>query len=123
MALTPSSIAVAADVEGEWLPRSPKPVVTYKDGSNNEVQAVVLLDSNGSIITPASETGLYTVRQDDVSASVSYFGWAAAGAVEAGAVWRIMKKSVSGTVTSYTWADGKTSFDNVWNNRASLSYS
>jgi hypothetical protein len=64
-----------------------------------------------------------SLRIDEVSASVTYIGEAAFGSSEASAVWRIFKLSVSGTVTSMTWADGNDEFDNIWNNRASLSYS
>ena len=64
---------------------------------------------------------LFISRQDDVSASVSYYGWAVPGTSVASALWRIMKKDVSGTETFYLFADGNTDFDNVWDNRAALS--
>ncbi len=64
-----------------------------------------------------------SLRIDDASTSTTYVGEAAFGSSEASAVWRIFKLSVSGTVTSMTWADGNDNFDNVWVDRASLSYS
>lgn len=69
------------------------------------------------------EEAKYTSYTDDASATVSYYGWASPGIATSTAAWRIMKKTVAGTVTSYTWADGDLNFDNIWNNRASLSYS
>ena len=65
----------------------------------------------------------FITRQDDVSAAVTYYGWALPGSSVASAVWRILKKDVSGTETFYLYADGNTDFDNIWNNRAVLSYS
>jgi hypothetical protein len=60
----------------------------------------------------------------DVNASgVTYFGVAVAGSATSAAVWQIQAKSVSGVVTTFTWADGNMNHDNIWDNRASLSYS
>jgi hypothetical protein len=63
-----------------------------------------------------------SLRIDDVSSSVTYIGEASFGSSEASAVWRIFKLSLSGTVTSITWADGNDEFDNVWDDRLTLSY-
>jgi hypothetical protein len=60
---------------------------------------------------------------DDASSTVTYVGEAPFGAVASDANWRIFKLTSSGTVLSLTWADGNDNFDNVWANRASLSYS
>lgn len=60
---------------------------------------------------------------DEPSATVTYIGVAPIGSAGSGAVWQIKKMTVSGTVTSITWADGNNSFDNIWDNRAALSYS
>lgn len=64
----------------------------------------------------------YTTRIDEPSASVTYIGKAQFTASESLAVWQIKKMTVSGTVTSITWADGDEAFDNIWANRASLTY-
>lgn len=56
------------------------------------------------------------------SGSVTYVGKAAIGSSSASSVWQIKKiDETSGTVI--TWADGNSSFDNIWDNRASLTYS
>lgn len=65
----------------------------------------------------------YATRIDEVSASVTYVGKAALAAATSGAVWQVFKMTVSGTETIITWADGNSDFDNVWDNRAGLSYS
>lgn len=62
------------------------------------------------------------VRTDQASATILYVGKAAAGSSAGSAAWSIQRiDTSSGTVI--TWADGNTNEDNVWNNRASLSYS
>lgn len=56
---------------------------------------------------------------DSVDDNTVYYGWAKPGSVTSSAVWRIMKETISGDITSYIWADGNTKFDNVWDDRAS----
>jgi hypothetical protein len=52
-----------------------------------------------------------------------YAGWALPGTSEAAAGWRIVKFVWSGNALDhYEWADGNTNLDNVWANRASLTY-
>lgn len=52
-----------------------------------------------------------------------YLGWASPGSTDGEAAWRICKFTYQGSyLVSITWADGNDSFDNVWSNRASLSY-
>lgn len=69
-----------------------------------------------------SSSGDETLRMDEASATVTYVGTAAAGSSEASAVWQI-KKIDSTNPLSIRWADGNGNYDNVWTNRASLSYS
>jgi hypothetical protein len=66
---------------------------------------------------------LASIRVDDASSTVTYVGEAAVASSENSAVWRIKKLETTGTVLKVTWADGNNHFDNVWANRASLSYS
>lgn len=62
--------------------------------------------------------------QDSSTPTFAYLGKASAGSATSAAVWQIQKLDfgVDGDVT-VTWADGNARFDNVWDNRASLSYS
>ena len=64
----------------------------------------------------------FSVRIDE-SSTTSYYGWAVPGTAGSAAGWRMMRRTVSSTVSTYEWADGNSSFDNIWDNRASLSYS
>ena len=65
----------------------------------------------------------FAKRYDQADSTTAYLGDAAVASAEGSAVWRIQKLvfGVDGDVT-ITWADGDTSFDNIWTNRASLTY-
>lgn len=103
-----TSVDVENVVVGSTMPQISQPVKTLRvDGK--DVQ----------IIFDLSLTNLI----DDVSADVSYYGSALPGTSETATEWRIMKKTVSGTVTSYQWANGSAAFNVRWDQRASYSYS
>jgi len=54
----------------------------------------------------------------------TYVGYAKPGSSTASAVWRILRIDDSVTDTStVAWADGNLNFDNIWDNKESLSYS
>lgn len=79
-------------------------------------------DKQDAIIAAIGTTNTsYTVRIVD-SGGYTYIGKAVAGSSQASAVWQVQRiDESSGTVV--LWADGDTSFNNVWNNYASLTYS
>jgi len=53
-----------------------------------------------------------------------YLGEAPPGSATSAAAWRIQKYTYSGSnLTDTQYADGDEEFDNVWDDRASLSYS
>ena len=53
-----------------------------------------------------------------------YEGFAPAGTATSAASWQIKRNTwTNNQLTAVEWADGNTNFDNVWDNRASLSYS
>jgi hypothetical protein len=87
------------------------------------------LDVLASFVMSADEDTVETrsmamkIALDEVSSTVTYVGEAITGTALSAASWRIKRISVTGTVTLIEWADGNGSFDNIWNNRASLSYS
>lgn len=61
----------------------------------------------------------------DASSNIEYFGKAKVGSVKADAVWQIMKilYDASNNLTDIQFAEGNEDFDNVWDDRAGLSYS
>jgi len=78
---------------------------------NNTQNAITLSASNYAIIL-----------DDTTTANVTYVGKAVIGSATSTASWQIQKlDETSGLVIN--WADGDANFDNVWDNRASLSYS
>ena len=63
-------------------------------------------------------------REVDLSDSSTWYkGWADVGTATSAASWRIQRITISSGTYSFDWADGDAEFDNVWDNRASLSYS
>lgn len=69
-----------------------------------------------------SKQDLFSVRTDDATSTVTYIGKAYVGASDSDNVWQIQRIEVVGTENVIKWADGNTKFDNVWDDRASLSY-
>lgn len=63
-----------------------------------------------------------SLELDVASSTVTYVGEAAPGSSAAAAAWRIRKLTKTGGNLSIKWADGDALFDNVWDDRASLSY-
>jgi hypothetical protein len=56
--------------------------------------------------------------------NLEYVGWSTPGTATSAAAWRIMRLVYTGSdVIRVEWADGDGEFDNVWDDRASLSYS
>jgi len=82
-----------------------------------------------TFVSRIGEVTLATQIDDEGgSPQIIYKGEAAAGSVTSVAVWRMSRITVTTDVggnddLATEWADGNTNFDNIWDNRASLSYS
>lgn len=99
------------------------------------IKQVGLTNETGNRINPATEETLqavlsasggsssYATRFDDAGSLISYIGKAAIASATSSAVWQIQKMDETGGDVVITWADGDDSFNNIWDNRASLSYS
>ena len=61
------------------------------------------------------------IFDDYTTADTIYLGEATPGSAQGSAVWKIQKINTSAGMT-FTWADSNANFDNVWTNRASLTY-
>jgi len=71
-------------------------------------------------LSPAVRGALIFDGEDPV---YNYVGEAATGSSTAAAVWKIYRITNSGTASIRKhWADGNDLFDNVWDDRASLTY-
>lgn len=75
-----------------------------------------------SLNSPVISSPSYLLIMDEVSATVTYVGEAIVGSLTSQAVWKIKKLTVSGTITSVQYADGDSTFDNIWDDRVSLTY-
>jgi hypothetical protein len=105
------------------------PVRGDADADGN-VRQVFRLDvgtgTGESLLAPGNplptEDKKYAIRLDEVSSTISYVGESLPGTSTSAASWRVKKiDSTSGVIV--TWADGNTNLDNIWDNRASLTYS
>lgn len=63
----------------------------------------------------------YATRTDE-DGSTTYVGKAAIGSATSSAVWQIFKVVDTSGDLAVSWADGDDGFDNIWDNRASLTY-
>lgn len=70
------------------------------------------------------EIGKYITAISYNEGNAEYIGKADPDSNKANAVWQIVKLSYTGeNMTDIQYADGDLSFDNIWDDRASLSYS
>lgn len=65
----------------------------------------------------------YELKLEKASASVTYVGKALPGSETNEAVWQIKKITSVGPDLSIEFADGNSDFDNIWDDRAGLTYS
>lgn len=65
----------------------------------------------------------YTTRLDEVSATITYVGEADPDTLTSEALWRIKRLDTTNDDLVILWADGDANFDNIWDDRASLTYS
>lgn len=79
-------------------------------------------DGEGGLVREITEDLLTYVTEKSSDNLVTYLGSAVPGTATSAAAWQIMEiDENSGTIITY--ADGNADFDNVWDNRESLSYS
>jgi len=83
-----------------------------------------MTDSNSINRLAVDSTSNNTTLYDFPDVDTIFIGDAIFGSASGSAVWRIKKFTFSsGNPTSKKWADANDNYDNIWNNRASLSYS
>lgn len=64
----------------------------------------------------------FATRVDEASSTVIYIGQAIPGSQDSAAMWLIKKIIISGATVSTLYANGSSAYDQVWNNRAALTY-
>lgn len=92
----------------------------------NDAKKVNLYVWNGSEwVRDGGSSSTYDLRLDDTTTTnVTYIGKAVltgSAIATSSAVWQIQKIDET-TGMIITWADGDASFNNIWDNRASLTY-
>jgi hypothetical protein len=97
----------------------------YIDTDNGDIYTKVTGSWNlqGNINEVAQTTRSDTI-DPEIFPEVTYRGDALPGTTEAAALWRVTRFTLqSDGDTEVLYADGNDSFDNIWDNRLSLSYS
>lgn len=78
--------------------------------------------ADGKPVVAIGCAGSALLTDKTTTASTTYIGSASIGSLTSAAVWQIFKIADSSGDKTITWADSDNSFDNIWDNRASLSY-
>jgi len=101
---------------------------------SNEPKLVSVNQDNVQVVTAGIQGApgisedeiMYAKRVDFVTDVLTYRGEAPVGTLDTEASWRIRKiifDAGDGDDIEETWADGNAQFDNIWDDRAGLSYS
>jgi hypothetical protein len=128
---------------------NPLPVTISSGGasggatSDNQVEMIAQLDS---LITETENQGGYlseirdsstailnelqsdisakrlTVRLDQVSDNLFYVGKALIGSVDSDSLWQVVRYTTTGSILKSEYANGSEGFNEVWNDRATLTY-
>lgn len=62
------------------------------------------------------------VKYDGSDSNVQYIGEASFGIATSAPFWRISRLTFIGNSFTLDWADGNAEFDNIWDDRTSLTY-
>lgn len=90
--------------------------------SDNQVTIIAQLDDIIEALNTDTEDRRLTVRLDQVSDTLFYVGKALIGKVDSDANWLIVKYTQTGSILKSEYANGSEAFDQVWNDRATLTY-
>lgn len=101
--------------------RTVQNMVGWSFDNEYKVITVAQVEYDGANLV-RKQSDVLATRLDDSADPIIYIGKAPVGSDEGDAVWQISKLDTSSGVIT-TWADGDASFNNVWDDRASLSYS
>ena len=65
---------------------------------------------------------IFPPNEDNNGSGVIIYGWAPLGTAEDSPKWKIRKKTISGTITTWTCPDGQDTYSFKWSDRGSLTY-
>jgi hypothetical protein len=83
------------------------------DGEVSIASGVITVDP----VTP------YSVLVDEASSTITYVGEATPGTATSAATWKVKRINSATLLAEILFADGDSNYDNIWDNRAALSYS
>jgi len=86
-----------------------------------KVLAMLPVEWDGGTKIFRAQSSNVAVRFDPTNDPILYLGKAPIGTTTSDAKWQISKLDTSSGFVK-TWADGDADFDNVWDNRTSLTY-
>lgn len=64
----------------------------------------------------------YELKIDETDGSIFYAGQAIPGSLPSSPVWQIQKITLGASSVDIVFADSNNNFDNIWDDRLSLSY-
>lgn len=102
------------------------PDATTELNTHKDVTGETLGTVRGMHVAPfpsAATTAVLIIKEDSATTpGTTYYGWAVPGTATSAAGWKILSGTISAGIATWIWADSNGSFDNIWDNRASLSY-
>lgn len=122
VAIEKNSTAVTSITSGATISVVRESTVVVEKANNQVVLSGMIGPAGTSAVS--EDDMVYSKRIDFVTDNELYRGEALVGTAETSSLWRIRKISigVDGDITE-NWASGTASFDKVWANRVSFSYS
>lgn len=90
--------------------------------SDNQVTIISQLDDILDVLNTDTNDKRLAVRLDEVSDTLFYVGKAEIGKVDSDANWLIVRYTTTGSILKAEYANGSESFNQVWNDRATLTY-
>ena len=105
---------------------NPLPVTMAGGGggatSDNQLAVIGYLDDILAEIQSDTANKVLTVRLDEVSDTLFYVGKALVGSLDSEAKWQIVKYSTTGVILKSEYSNGAEAFNQIWNNRLTLTY-
>ena len=97
--------------------------VDYRYDGCYQSMMLVMAQRQIDAINGSSTAFSGNLLQVDSVGQTTYLGYATAGTSTSAGTWAIKKIVESGNDAVITWADGDKDYNNIWDNRLSLSYS
>lgn len=105
---------------------NPLPVTMAGGGggatSENQLEMIGYLDDILTEIQSDTANKTLTVRLDEVSDTLFYVGKAVVGSLDSEAKWQVVRYTTTGVVLKAEYSNGAEAFNQIWNNRTSLTY-